>query len=166
MSYVKRPVMLKRGTTFLAWKAASKARQEDLFEMFTANFEAMQITDLPSAADYREEIKGMLWKNFESIAYVFHVFASGGSTGAGGNRADGQGLGPNTGQHWPLFRSAARLALLHCAGCSKGVLQACLCCSRRGGFGGPLPRGAYNFGLIRPQHHGGNGGQGSSDAKP
>lgn len=92
MSYVKRPVMLKRGTTFLAWKDASKARQEDLFEMFTANFEAMQITDLPSAADYREEIKGMLWKNFESIAYVFHVFASGGSTGAGGNRAEGQGL--------------------------------------------------------------------------
>ena len=28
MSYVKRPVMLKRETTFLAWKAASQARQD------------------------------------------------------------------------------------------------------------------------------------------
>ena len=32
---------------------ASKARQEDLWEMFTANFEAMQISDLPSAGDHR-----------------------------------------------------------------------------------------------------------------
>ena len=34
----------------------------------------------------------MLWKNFESIKFVFHVFASGGSTGAGGNRTEGLGL--------------------------------------------------------------------------
>ena len=30
MSYVKRPVMLKRETTFLAWKAASQARRTNL----------------------------------------------------------------------------------------------------------------------------------------
>ena len=32
----------------------TKAREEDLFEMFTANFEAMKISDLPSAAGLTE----------------------------------------------------------------------------------------------------------------
>ena len=70
----------------------SESQQQDLWQMFISNFEQMHIDDLPGANDYREEIKGVLWKHFEPIAYMFHVYASKGNTGAGGNAASGQGL--------------------------------------------------------------------------
>ena len=84
MSY-HRVGLNRERSTFLQWKAQVESREEDLWGTFVSNWEQIRMVDLPGAQDYKEEVKGVLWKHFEQIAYLFQTYASKGSTGAAGN---------------------------------------------------------------------------------
>ena len=88
MSYV-RVGLNREKSTFTQWKAEVESREEDLWGTFVSNWEQIRMTDLPGAQDYKEEVKGVLWKHFEQIAYLFQTYASKGNTGASGNSGIG-----------------------------------------------------------------------------